>query len=262
MTAGGHHLPGPAVGTVALLVCVVCGLYLLGVLRLRRRGISWPPGRAVSWILGAGTVGVALAGPIAQRAHHDFAGHMLVHVLLGMLGPLLMVLGSPVALALRVLPVRAARAVSRVLGSAPAAVLTNPVVAGLLNIGGLWVLYRTGLYQAMHTDPAVHALVHAHVFAAGYLFSFAVLGRPDPAPHRPAPHWRAAALVGAIAAHNVLAKSLYADPPAGVPPEQAQAGAQLMYYAGAPVELLLIVLLCRSWLLPRRDRGRRAPLPA
>lgn len=262
MTSTGHHLLGPAAGTVAFLVCVVCGLYLFGMLVLRRRDVYWPPARAVSWILGAGTVGVALAGPIAQRAHHDFAGHMLVHVLLGMLGPLLMVLGSPVALALRVLPVRAARVVSRVLGSAPAAVLTNPGVAALLNIGGLWLLYRTGLYEAMHTDPAVYALVHAHVFAAGYLFSFAVLGGPDPAPHRPAPPWRAAALVGAIATHNILAKSLYAAPPGSVPPEQAQAGAQLMYYAGAPVELLLIVLLCRPWLLPRRHRTRSAPQPA
>lgn len=111
----------------------------------------------------------------------------------------------------------------------------------------------------MLTAPVLHAVVHLHVFAAGYLFTFAVLGGPDPAPHRPAPGWRAAALVGAIAAHNVLAKSLYAVPPLGVAPEQAQAGAQLMYYGGAPVELALILLLCRSWLLPRADRGGHRP---
>ena len=177
---------------------------------------------------------------------------MAGHVLLGMLGPLLLVLAAPITLALRALPVRTARPLARLLSSLPLAVLTNPFVAGVLNIGGLWVLYRTGLYTAMHTDPWVHALIHAHVLAAGYLFTFAVLGGPDPAPHRPSPPWRAAALVLAIAAHNILAKTLYAAPPEGVPAEQARAGAELMYYAGAPVEIALIFLVCRPWILPRR----------
>jgi putative membrane protein len=188
---------------------------------------------------------------------------MAGHVLLGMLGPLLLVLAAPVTLVLRTLPLGAARALSRVLRSAPAALLAHPFVAGLLNVGGLWALYRTGLYAATHTDPLLHALVHAHVLAAGCLFAFAVLGGPDPAPHRLPPPWRAAALVTAVAAHNILAKTLYAAPPPGVPAEQAQAGAQLMYYAGAPVEVALIFLVCRPWLLPRprppRGGGAAAP---
>lgn len=249
--AGMAALPGPGTALVVLLAGAACGTYLLATVTLRRRGVGWPAARAGCWVLGAGTAGVALAGPTARWAHHDFAGHMTVHVLLGMLAPLLLVLGAPVTLALRTLPVRAARRVSRALRSAPAAVPAHPLVAGVLNVGGLWILYRTGLYPAMGTAPVLHAAVHLHVFAAGYLLTAAVLGGPDPAPHRPAPGWRAAALVAAIAAHNVLAKSLYAVPPPGVSPEQAQAGAQLMYYGGAPVELALILLLCRPWLLPR-----------
>ena len=264
MTGHGHGagtaaLPGPGTAVVVLLACAVCGTYLLAMVTLRRRGVPWPAVRAGCWVLGAATAGVALAGPPARWAHHDFAGHMTVHVLLGMLAPLLLVLGAPVTLALRTLPVRAARRVSRVLRSAPAAVPAHPLVAGVLNIGGLWILYRTGMYPAMTTVPVLHAAVHLHVFAAGYLFTAAVLGGPDPAPHRPAPGWRAAALVAAIAAHNVLAKSLYAVPPPGVSPEQAQAGAQLMYYGGAPVELALILLLCRPWLLPRAHREGHRP---
>lgn len=252
-----HHVfeaarlsPGEWATTILLVAVLVA--YSAAVAVLHRRGTFWPVGRTVSWVGGLLCVGTALVGPLAERAHHDFTVHMAGHVLLGMLGPLLLVLAAPVTLALRVVPVRKARPLARLLSSLPLTVLTNPFVAGVLNIGGLWLLYRTGLHALMHTDPLVHALVHAHVLAAGYLFTFAVLGGPDPAPHRLSPPWRATALVLTIAAHNVLAKTLYAVPPEGVPAEQARTGAELMYYAGAPVEIALIFLVCRPWILPRR----------
>lgn len=257
-----HHThPGPEAALpvagewpAAALPAVLLVSYLAAVLVLRGRGIAWPAARTLAWAAGCLSVGAAVVGPLARLAHHDFTVHMAGHVLLGMLGPLLLVLAAPVTLLLRVLPVRAARPVARLLASRPAGVLADPLVAGVLNIGGLWVLYRTGLYAATHTDPLLHTLVHVHVAAAGYLFAFAVLGGPDPAPHRSSPQWRAAVLVLAIAAHNILAKTLYAAPPEGVPAEQARAGAELMYYAGAPVEIALIFLVCRPWLLPR-ERG-------
>ncbi|MFE1471201.1 cytochrome c oxidase assembly protein [Nocardiopsis dassonvillei] len=253
-------LLAPGAWAVLALVCAALAVYAVAALLPSRRGGAWPWIRVLAWAAGCAAVGAALVGPLAERARHDFAAHMAGHVLLGMLGPLLLVLAAPATLALRTLPLDAARTLSRVLRSAPAAFATHPVVAGLLSVGGLWALYRTGLYAATHTDPLLHALVHAHVLAAGCLFTFAVLGGPDPAPHRLPPPWRAAALVAAVAAHNVLAKSLYAVPPPGVPAEQAHAGAQLMYYAGAPVEIALIFLVCRPWLLPRprpeAGRGR------
>jgi len=259
--AGGTLL-GPGEWVTVLLIAGAVAAYLLVVLRLRCREISWPARRTAAWVVGWASVGVALVGPVADSAHDDFVAHMAAHVLLGMLGPLLLVLAAPVTLALRMLPVPAARRLARTLASPPLAVLTNPFVAGVLDIGGLWVLYRTGLYAATHTEPALHVLVHAHVLAAGYLFTFAVLGGPDPARHRASPPWRAGALVLAIAAHNILAKVIYADPPDGVPVERARAGAELMYYAGAPVEIAVLVLVCRPWLLPRpRARGSARSVP-
>ncbi|GHD16874.1 membrane protein [Nocardiopsis kunsanensis] len=259
MDQHGHHGTGtgllvPGTWMTATLLGIALATYLAGVLLLRRRGAAWPAARTAAWVCGFLCVGAALVGPLAERAHHDFTVHMAGHVLLGMAGPLLLVLAAPVTLALRVLPVREGRLLGRLLSSRPMAVLTDPFVAGVLNIGGLWVLYRGGLYEATHTEPLLHVLVHAHVLAAGYLFTFAVLGGPDPAPHRTPPPWRAAALVLGIAAHNILAKTIYAVPPDGVPLEQARAGAELMYYAGAPVEIALLFLVCRPWLLPRRGR--------
>ncbi|MBY4127341.1 cytochrome c oxidase assembly protein [Rhodococcus fascians] len=238
-------------GLIAILVAAVA-IYVFATTKLEARQISWPMRRTTAWLFGVLSVGVALVGPLAERAHHDFAAHMVGHVLLGMLGPLLLVLAAPVTLVLRVLPVSTARRLARLLASSPAAVLTNPFVAGALNVGGLWVLYRSGLYETMHNNSFVHVVVHAHILAAGYLFTFAVLGGPDPAPHRMSAPWRVTALIVTIAAHNVLAKTLYADPPAGVAAEQARVGSEVMYYGGAPIEIALIILVCRPWLLPRR----------
>jgi putative membrane protein len=96
--------------------------------------------------------------------------------------------------------------------------------------------------------------VQAHVFLAGFLFAFAFVG-PDPNPRRPGLPVRVTVLALAIAAHNVLAKLIYAYPLAVVPPEQAQAGAQIMYYGGAPVQLTIIILLGMEWL-HRQDHSR------
>lgn len=246
--------------TLAALVSAVA-VYAFATRKLRAREIIWSARRTLAWTTGVLSVGLALVGPLAERAHHDFTAHMAGHILLGMLGPLLLVLAAPFTLALRVLPVPTARRLAKLLASAPAAALTNPFVAGVLNVGGLWVLYRGGVYEAMHTNSVLYALVHVHVVAAGYLFTFAVLGGPDPAPHRPAASLRVTALILAIAAHNILAKTLFAYPPEGVSAEQAHAGAELMYYAGAPIEVVLLVLVCRRWLLPpdsNRQRNARA----
>ena len=104
-------------------------------------------------------------------------------------------------------------------------------------------------------------VVHVHMLLAGYLFAFALIG-PDPAPHRPGFAVRAGVLVVAVAAHDVLAKLLYAAPPPGVPVAQAEVAGLLMYYGAAPVHVALFVLLGREWLAGQRrarDRAQRQP---
>lgn len=253
--ASSFHSSAVLMSTRECVVVLLSGIAILGyaiaTAILRNRGTQWPTYRSALWAAGWSCAAGTLVGPFAERAHHDFVVHMAGHILLGMLAPVLIILAAPVTLALRVLPVRAARTLARCINSPPMRVLTRPAIATLLNIGGLWVLYRTGVYTAMQTEPWLHAAVHLHALGAGFVFTFAVLGGPDPAPHRSHAAWRATALVVAVAAHNVLAKTVYAAPPDGVSAEQAQAGGQLMYYGSAPVEILLLVLLCRSWLTSR-----------
>lgn len=268
-----HHagLSGAGPLLLGLALTVLSGAYAVAVARGNRRGRGWPRRRTAAWCAGLCSVAAGLLGPLGTAAHHDFTAHLAGHLLAGMLAPLLMVAAAPVTVLLRALPVGGARRLSTALSSGPVRALTHPVTAAVLNAGGLWLLYTTGLYEAMGAYPGVHLAVHAHMLLTGYLLVAALVGS-DPAPHRCGFATRAAVLVAFAAAHGILAKYLYAHPPAGVPLDQAAAGAMLMYYGGDLIDVALMVQLGRRWYAVRRPRlavpGRtaltvpnRTPLP-
>ncbi|MCC9175518.1 cytochrome c oxidase assembly protein [Arthrobacter sp. zg-Y179] len=219
------------------------------------RSGRWPWHRTAFFTLGVAAVLVTVLNPLAELAHQDFAVLSFSHLLAGMLSPLLLVLSRPFTLALRTLDVFPARRLSRVLRSRFARFLSFPVTAALLNTGGMILMFRTGLLQAMQQSMPVHWLVTFHLLAAGYLFTASIVGR-DPSPHRAGYRLRAIVLVLSIAAHNILAKGIYADPPPGIPAASAETGALVMYYGGGILELVLIVLLCRQWYASARPRGK------
>ncbi len=248
---------GAPAGLGALLfgatLLALLGGYLAAVVTARRRGRRWSWWRTVAWCTGLAVTAVGLLGPTATAAHHDFTAHMAGHLLVGMLAPLLLVLAAPLTLLLQALPVHRARRLSRLLRHRSVRALTHPVTAAVLNAGGLWLLYTTGLYQATGEHEALHVLVHLHVLGSGYLLTAALIG-VDPAPHRPDFLSRAVVLVLFLAAHAVLAKYLYAHPPAGVPADQARRAGMLMYYGGDLIHVVVITLLCRQWYAAARPR--------
>lgn len=261
------HLHGTAVDAWAVVegagltaLGVAAALYAIALWTSRRRS-PWPLRRSACWFAGLACAALAI-GPIARAAHESLTAHMAGHLLLGMVAPLLLVLGAPVTLALRALPIDEARALSRLLRRPPVRWLTHPVVAGLINVGGLWLLYGSasdedGLFALMHGSAFVQAVVHLHVLLAGYLFTASLVGR-DPDPHRAPLAVRAAVLLAFIAVHSMLAKWLFAHPPVGSDPVDAQAGAQLMYYGGDVVDVTLLVLLGLGWFAATRPRARAA----
>ncbi|HWH15759.1 MAG TPA: cytochrome c oxidase assembly protein [Miltoncostaeaceae bacterium] len=253
----------PAAGALA---------YARGVVALRRRGGRWPLHRSVIAAAGLVLLAVALAPPLAA---HDggFRAHVAQHLVLGMFAPALIALGAPVTLALRATagapgarPAR--RRLGRVLRSPVLHVLAHPVTVVLLNVGTLYALYLTPLYAATRHDAGLHALVHGHMFLAGYLLAW-VLVAADPVPRRAGTVPRLAVLVAAAAGHAVLAKLMYAHGLAGDPGHalaDVRAGAQLMYYGGDLAEILLALAVLQTWRGERRRAERRrerlVPAPA
>ncbi len=186
-----HHLDGMLLQVLLPLPFVfMVILYLLAVVMSNRRYTVWPVYRTCFWILGSGCALLAVIGPLADRSHTDFSVHMIGHLLLGMLAPLLMVLAAPMTLFLRTLPVNWARRLTTLLKSRLSAFYTHPILTSLLNMGGLWVLYTTDVYLAMQHSALLHVLVHLHVFMAGYLFTMSMI-YIDPLPHQVSFRYRA-----------------------------------------------------------------------
>ncbi len=261
-----------AAGTILLLaVAGALALYLAGAASERRSRRGWSGWRTGSFVAGAVFLGVAVSPPVSAVAHHDLRVHVAQHLLAGMFAPLGLVLGAPLTLALRTLPLRASRFLSAVLRTPPFHWLSHPITALVLNMGGTGLLYLTPLYSLLTADPVLHSLMHLHVLLAGALFAWAIAG-PDPAPRRPPLRTRLIALFLSAAAHATLARLMYIYLlPAGVAssPDEVRAAAQLMYYGGDLAELLLAAGFFAGWYQhagslharqARLRRSRRAPI--
>lgn len=241
----GHEGPSGAASVILLIpFAVALLLYVAAVATEHRRGRRWPWYRLAAFVTGTAAAAAGFTGPLASST--SFTAHTAAHVMAGMLAPLLLVTSAPITLALRALHVSRARLVSRVLRSRAARVVSHPVTAGLLSLGGMWVLYATPLFALSQASVTVHLLVMTHTLLAGYLFTAALIGI-DPSPHRAGFGLRMGVLVGALAAHAVLAKTIYADGLPGIALADVQAGAQLMYYAGDVIDAALAVVLCAQW---------------
>jgi len=253
--AGPHHHPDPtAAGTapeavewaIAAVAVAAVFAYLVAAARLRRRGDTWPVSRDLLCTAGGGTLVCAALAPLPGG---PFTAHMTQHLGVAMAAPLLLVLGRPITLTLRTLPPRGPRrALLAAAHSRPAHWLTFPPLAALLDIGGLWLLYRTPLAATAHQQPLLHATIQVHILLAGLLFTFAVC-QLDPLRRRWNLTLRGLTLLAAGAAHAILAKTLYATPPPGstYTATDLHTGAQLMYYGGDLVELALAAVLAARW---------------
>jgi len=198
-------------GTAALVFAVV---YLLGVIRLRRRGDHWPVGRTIAWLLGCLVLLFATSSGVGRYMTAMFSMHMAAHMLLSMLTPILLVLGAPTTLALRALPAAgrgdppgAREWLLAALHSRVSKVLTNPFVATFMFIVGFYGLYFGGIFDAAVNDHAAHVLMNVHFLLSGYLFYWVVIGI-DPTPTPIPPLGKVAMLFGSLPFHAFFGVAL------------------------------------------------------
>ena len=79
-------------------------LYVTGLVRLHRRGDSWPITRTAAFVFGLVTVVMVTGTGIGGYGMRLLSVHMIQHMVLSMLSPIFILLGAPITLALRVLP--------------------------------------------------------------------------------------------------------------------------------------------------------------
>lgn len=186
---GGFHLE-PFFFT---LVLIAGALYFGGLMRLRKRGDSWPVGRSISWFLGLVVVLWCTNGGISMYASVSVGMHMLQHMTLTMLAPILLVMGAPATLALRALkpstgPERGPREwLLWFLHSWITRILTNPFYVFVVYVLGLYGLYLTPAFGWLMGSHVGHIVMELHFLFSGYLFYWVIIGI-DPRP-KPLPYW-------------------------------------------------------------------------
>ncbi|MGH3724309.1 MAG: cytochrome c oxidase assembly protein [Mycobacterium sp.] len=174
-------------GTAAIVFALA---YLVGVRRLKLRGDEWPVGRTISWVSGCSCLLIATSSGVGRYMPAMFSMHMIAHMTLSMLVPVLLVLGGPITLLLRVLPAAGRddppglrEWVQIALHSKFSRFMTHPLVATSLFIGGFYGLYLSGLFDAAVNVHAAHLAMNLHFLVSGYLFYWVVIGI-DPSPRR------------------------------------------------------------------------------
>jgi putative copper resistance protein D len=187
--------------------------YVWGVIRLRRRGDAWPWYRTALWVAGMLTLFWITNGGVNLYERFLFSSHMLAHMALGMIVPVLLVPGAPVTLALRAIAKRADGSrgprewIMLLVHSKYFGVLSNPLVAAALFTGSLWVFYYTPLFDWATTNHIGHEWMVIHFLLTGYLFVFSLIGI-DPAPNRAPYPIRLVTLFATMAFHAFFGLAL------------------------------------------------------
>lgn len=196
-----------------LVIAFLAFFYLAGVHRLRRRGDRWPIHRTIFWLAGLGLLFYVTNGALNAYEQYLFSAHMLSHMILGMMVPVLLVPGAPMTLALRAIRTRTDGSrgprewIMLAVHSRVAGVLANPIVAALLFTVSLWVFYYTPVFSFAIENHIGHQLMIVHFLFTGYLFVQALIG-VDPVPYRAPYPMRLLLLFGTMAFHAFFGLSL------------------------------------------------------
>jgi cytochrome c oxidase assembly factor CtaG len=220
-----------------------------------RRVARWPVVRSAAFAAGLALVAVALLSPLDAEAGRRLSAHMAQHLVLGLLAPLLLVVGAPARLALAALRGRERRTLARALRALP----LRPAAGWAAFTAVMLGTHLTGLYELAVRDPFAHALEHAAYLLAGLLF-WAPLVAADPLPHPPSPAarlaWLLAAMppMGLVGAHLLTGGVAYASYPS-LADQRTAAG--LMWGGGSLLLAAAIVWIVFAALVREEQRQRR-----
>jgi len=149
-------------------------LYVLGLLRMRRRGaqLHWFP--ILCFASGWLSLFLALDSPVHEISEQLFWVHMTQHEILMLISAPLLILSQPAAPLLFALPERWRVPVANI-GKAKVIerswlLVSAPVAAWLLHAAALWVWHAPKLFDATLESEWVHAAQHISFLGTALLF--------------------------------------------------------------------------------------------
>ncbi len=253
---------------IGLAALVGAYLAVAGPLRRRWTGSESGSGLRQTWfLLGVLVIFFALVSPLDELGDaYLFSAHMVQHLILTLVVPPLLLLGTP-GWMLR--PLLRYRPVARA-----ARVLTSPIVAfGLFNAVFLaWHLPT--YYEATLHDEAIHILEHLLFMATGVLNWWPILSPVPELPRLPAPAQILYLFLDAIpstvlggiivfAAHVLYPTYAAAPRLWGIDAmEDQQISGVIMSMSGAMVYLIALMVVFFAWAQreERAERDSRSPV--
>jgi cytochrome c oxidase assembly factor CtaG len=204
-----------------------------------------------------------------------FSVHMVQHMVISMLSPILILLGAPVTLALRALPVAARgrkgprELLLMLLHSRYMRVITHPLFTIPMFIASLYGLYFTPIFDFLMGSKAGHVAMMVHFLAVGLVFFWPIMG-VDPGPNRPGYLMRMLQLFAGMPFHAFFGIALmmasvplvgtYMNPPASLGidalADQNAAGGIAWAFSEIPSVIVLIALLFQ-WYGSEQRQARR-----
>ncbi|MDX3060676.1 cytochrome c oxidase assembly protein [Streptomyces sp. ND04-05B] len=261
---------------IFLIGCVVAlALYGYGVVRLRSRGDGWPVNRSVFFVLGVLSIALVMCTGLNDYGMVMFSVHMVQHMVISMVSPILLLLGAPVTLALRALPVAGRgrtgprELLLMLLHSRYMKIITHPVFTIPLFIASLYGLYFTPLFDFLMGSKPGHIAMMVHFLAVGLVFFWPIMG-VDPGPHRPGYVMRMLELFAGMPFHAFFGIALmmasqpmvkaYENPPASLGidalSDQTAAGGIAWAFSEIPSVLVLIALVFQWYRSEQRTAKR------
>lgn len=259
-----------------LIACLVAlALYGWGVVRLVRRGDKWQIGRSISFVAGVLTILLVMCTKLNDYGMVMFSVHMVQHMVISMLSPILILMGAPITLALRALPV-AARGhkgprewLLWILQSRYMKIITHPAFTIPLFIASLYALYFTPIFDTLMGSKVGHIGMMVHFLAVGLVFFWPIMG-VDPGPHRPGYIMRMLELFAGMPFHAFFGIALmmasepmvgtYKNPPSSLGidalADQTAAGGIAWAFSEVPSVLVLLALLFQ-WYRSEQRQARR-----
>ncbi|MFH8727015.1 cytochrome c oxidase assembly protein [Streptomyces termitum] len=259
-----------------LIGCLAAlGLYGWGVARLRRRGDAWPVARTVLFALGVLSIAVVMCTRLNDYGMVMFSVHMVQHMVISMVAPILLLLGAPVTLALRALPVARRGSLGprelllKLLHSRYMRIITHPAFTIGMFIASLYGLYFTPLFDFLMGSKAGHVGMMIHFLAVGLVFFWPIMG-VDPGPHRPGYVMRMLELFAGMPFHAFFGIAMmmatqpmvnvYKNPPASLGidalADQSAAGGIAWAFSEIPSVLVLIALVYQWYHSEQRQAAR------
>ena len=162
----------------AAILCLLAAGYLLGVVAARRYGEPVRARYVAAWLGGVGVLVIATQGSPAVYSDALFWMHMVAHLLLIMVAPVLLVAARPLDLLIAATrPTRQAD-VRAALGSRAVSAITHPSVGLALYTAVIVWTHLTGFMNTMMMHPWLHGLEAAVYVVAGLVFYLPLIGDP------------------------------------------------------------------------------------